>query len=110
MHNTKWITLNWVTPLKSYCDQNFIFLLSSAFESIGEKYYPCQILGCYSNGKFDYFKRNFHSRFAAITRFKNVRNSRRELGQVERDVMLSLHFMKESFSFSSKLPLALELK
>ena len=78
-----------------------IFLLSSAFESIGGKYYPCQILSCNSNRKFDYFERNFHIRFAAITQFKNVREQHRELGRGERDVMLSLHFRKESSPLSS---------
>ena len=79
----------------------FLFLLSSAFESIGGKYYPCQILSCNSNGKLDYFERNFHIRFAAITQFKNVREQHRELGRGERDVMLSLHFRKESSPLSS---------
>ena len=86
------------------------FLLSSAFESIGGKYYPCQILSCNSNGKFDYFKHNFHIQFAAITQFKNVRKLHWELGRGERDVMLSLHFRKESSPLVFKLPLALELK
>ena len=41
--------------------------------SIGGTYYPCQILSqCNSNKTLDYFKRNFHIRFAAINQFKNV--------------------------------------
>ena len=60
-----------------------IFLLSSAFERIGGKHYRCQILSCNSNGKLDYFKRNFNMRFAAITQFENVREPHGELGRVE---------------------------
>ena len=60
------------------------------FEDIGGKCYPCQFLTCNSNGRLDFFKRNFHIRFAAIIQFLNVHQPRGELGQVECDVMLSL--------------------
>lgn len=38
------------------------------------------------------FQVNFHIRFAPITQIKNVREPQGELGRVESDVMLSLHF------------------
>ena len=60
----------------------FLFLLFSAFESIGGKYYRCQILICNSNGKLIWFA-------AIILKFKNVREPRGELG---RRHVLSLHF------------------
>ena len=68
------------------------FLLSSAFENIGGKYWPRQILTCNSNGKLDYFERNFHIRFAAITHLKNVSEPHGELDRVECDVILYFHF------------------
>ena len=39
------------------------FLLSSAFESTTH----AKLEVCNSNGELDYFKRNFHIRFTAIT-------------------------------------------
>ena len=63
--------------------KNLPFLLSSTFESTGGKYYPCEILRCNTNGKLDYFKRDFHIRFAAITQLRNVRKPHGELGRVE---------------------------
>ena len=85
------------------------FLLSSALKSVGGKCYLCQIniLSCNSNGKLDYFKRNFHIWFAAITRLKNVRELQGELGQVECEVMLSLHFT-ESHPYCPMLDLKSE--
>ena len=78
-----------------------VILLFSAFESQGGKCYPCQIVSCNSNGKLDYFERNFHIRFAAITQLKNVRESHGKLGRVEchGDVMLSKrHHERDPFS------------
>ena len=56
------------------------FPFSSTFGSMGEKYYPCQILSCNSNGKLNYFKGNFHIWFAAISQFKNAHEPQGELG------------------------------
>ena len=80
------------------------FLLSLAFKSIGGKYYPCQIISCISNGKLNYFKRNFHIRFAAA-RCKNVRKPQGELGRVNVTSCYPNHPQ-----CLLKLPLALELK